>query len=94
VVGTAVVGGAIGGIGGHFRNGLARGDAKEFGEMLETGEAALVVIGVSRVEERLDKALAHAEKSIEKEVDADSKDFEKELEAAEEELAKQEAAAS
>jgi cell division protein FtsI/penicillin-binding protein 2 len=71
-----------------------RGDAKEFGETLESGEAALVVIGESRVEEQLDKALTHAEKSIEKEVDADGKEFETDLEAAEAELAKQEAAAS
>jgi uncharacterized membrane protein len=94
VLGAAVVGGAVGGIGGHFRKGISRSDMKELGETLESGEAALVVIGVSRVEEQLDKALTHAERSIEREVDADSKEFEKELEAAEDELAKQEVAAS
>jgi uncharacterized membrane protein len=94
VHGAAAVGGVVGGLGGHFSKGLSRGDAKEFGETLESGEAALVVIGESRVEEQLDKALTHAEKSIEKEVDADGKEFETDLEAAEAELAKQEAAAS
>ena len=90
----AAVGGVVGGVGGHFRKGVSRGDAKELGETLDAGTAALVVIGESRVEEQLDKALTHAEKSVEKEVDADSKDFKKDLEDAEKELAKQEATAS
>jgi uncharacterized membrane protein len=92
LLGAAAVGGVVGGLGGHFRKGMSREDAKEFGETLERGEAALVVIGESRVEEQLDKALAHAEKSIEKEVAVERKGFEAELEAAEAELASQEAA--
>jgi len=92
VLGAAAVGGVVGGLGGHFKKGVSRGDAKELGEMLEEGEAALVVIGESRVEEQLDKALTHAGKSIEKELDADSKEFKTELEAAEKELTQREAA--
>jgi uncharacterized membrane protein len=82
VIGAAAVGGLVGGVGGHFRRGISRGDAKELGEMLEVGEAALIVIGESRVEEQLDKVLTHALKSIEKEVDADSKELQRELAAA------------
>ena len=92
VVGAAAVGGLVGGLGGHFKSGISRSDAKERGEMLDGGEAALVVIGESRVEEQLDKALTHAVRSFEKEVDADSKEFEKDLEAAEKELTNQSAA--
>lgn len=91
IVGAAAVGGVVGGLGGHFRKGLSRSDAKELGEMLDGGEAALVVIGESRVEEQLDKAFTRARRSFEKEVDADSKEFKKELEVAEKELATQEA---
>ena len=88
VLGAAAVGGVIGGLGGHFKKGISRGDAKELGELLEAGEATLVVIGESRLEEQLDKALTHAKKSIEKEVDADGKEFKRELEdAAKEEQA-------
>lgn len=94
IVGAAAVGGVVGGLGGHFRKGLSRSDAKELGEMLDGGEAALVVIGESRVEEQLDKALTRAQRSFEKEVDADSKEFKKELEAAEKELATQQASSS
>ena len=81
----SVIGAAV--VGGHLRKGMSRGDAKELGELLDGGEAALIVIGESRVEEELDKALTHAEKSIEKEIDADSKEFKRELEQAEKEAA-------
>jgi uncharacterized membrane protein len=88
ILGSAAVGGLVGGVGGHLKRGISRGDAKELGEFLEEGEAALIVIGESRVEEQLDKALTRAEKSIEKEIDADREEFKRDLEAAEKETAK------
>ncbi len=87
VIGAAAVGGLVGGIGGHLRKGISRGDAKELGELLEGGQAALIVIGESRLEEQLDKLLTRAEKSLEKEIDADSKEFKRELEQAEKQAA-------
>jgi len=83
VIGAAVVGGVVGGVGAHLRKGMSRGDSKELGELLEGGEAALIVVGESRLEEELDKALTRAEKSIEKEIDADNEEFKRELEEAE-----------
>lgn len=85
VIGAAALGGLIGGVGGHLRKGMSRGDAKDLGELLDSGEAALIVIGESRLEEQLDKALTRAERSIEKELDADGADLKRELEAAERE---------
>ncbi|HSD78213.1 MAG TPA: DUF1269 domain-containing protein [Solirubrobacteraceae bacterium] len=85
VIGAAALGGAVGGVGGHLRKGMSRGDMKELGDLLEEGQAALIVIGESRVEEQLDKALTRAEKSIQKEIDADSEEFRRELEQAEKE---------
>jgi uncharacterized membrane protein len=79
IIGAAAVGGIVGGVGGHLRKGISRGDAKELGELLENGEAALIVIGESRLEEQLDKALQRAEKSIEKQIDADGEELEQEL---------------
>ncbi len=87
VLGAAAVGGLVGGVGGHLRSGVSRGDAKQLGELLEGGEAALVVIGESRLEEQLDKALTRAERSIEKEIDADNEEFKRELEEAEKQAA-------
>ena len=80
-----MVGGGAGGVIGHLRKGMSRGDAKELGDLLESGQAALIVIGESRLGEQLDKALTRAEKTMEKEMDADSKELERELKEAEKE---------
>jgi len=87
VVPAALVGGVIGGLGGHFRKGIARGDAKELGDLIDAGEATLLVIGESRLEEQLEKALTRAEKAIEKEIEVDRDEFKRELEKAEKEYA-------
>ncbi len=79
ILGSALVGAAAGGGIGHVMGGMSRSDAKELGEHLDSGQAALVVIGKSRVQEQLDKALTHAEKTQEKEIDADGKELAKEL---------------
>ena len=85
IIGAAAVGGLGGGVIGHLARGMSRGDMKDLGELLDEGEAALIVVGESRVEEQLDKALTRAQKSVEKEIDADSKELERELEEAEKE---------
>jgi uncharacterized membrane protein len=81
IIGAAVVGAVAGGGIGHAMGGMSRGDAKELGEYLGAGQAALVVIGKSRVQEQLDKALTRAEKSEEREIDADGKELAKQLNA-------------
>jgi uncharacterized membrane protein len=79
VLGAAVVGAAAGGGIGHALGGMSRKDAKELGERLDEGQAALIVIGESRVQEQLDKALTRAQRSEEREVDADGEELAKEL---------------
>jgi hypothetical protein len=70
---------------GYFKKGISRGNAKELGDLIDAGQATLLVIGESRLEEQLDKVLTRAEKTIEKEMDVDSKEFKHELEEAEKE---------
>jgi uncharacterized membrane protein len=82
ILGAAVVGAAAGGGIGHALGGMSRSDAKDLGEHLDAGQAALIVIGKSRVQEQLDKALTRAEKSEEREIDADGKQLTKELDTA------------
>ncbi len=81
IIGAAIVGAAAGGGIGHVLGGMSRKDAKELGEHLEEGQASLVVIGKSRLQEQLDKALTRAEKSEEREIDADGEELAKELNA-------------
>jgi uncharacterized membrane protein len=69
IIGTAAVGAAVGGIGGHLWRGMSRADVKEFGEVIDDGTAALVVVGESKVEQAVDKAALKAEKHVAKELD-------------------------
>ena len=86
VAGAAAVGGALGGLGGHFSEGMSRGDAKELGDLLEAGQAGLIVIGDAAAKEDLDKALTRAQASVEKEFEADHAELKRALEDATKEL--------
>jgi Protein of unknown function (DUF1269) len=66
----------------HLSRGISRGDLKELGEELEAGNAAVIVIGESKIEEQLRKAVARANKLIEKQIDADAAEIKREIEAA------------
>ena len=82
LIGSAVVGATAGGLVGHLRGGISRGDLKELGDELEAGNAALIVIGESKIEEQLEKAVTRANKLIEKQIDADADELKREIDAA------------
>src|SRR3954454_24599460 len=88
LIGTAIVGAGAGGLIGHLRKGISRGDLKEFGDDLENGTAAVVVIGESKIEEELEKALARATKVLEKQIEGDAEELQREIGAAAKEDAK------
>jgi uncharacterized membrane protein len=75
IIGTAVVGAAVGGVGGHLWRGMSRADVKEFGEAIDDGTAALVVVGESKLEQAVDKAALKAEKHVAKELDVKPSDI-------------------
>ena len=76
IVGAAV-GAAVGGVGGHLWRGMSRADVKEFGDIIDDGQAALVIVGESKVEQAIDKAGLKAEKHVAKELDVSAKDVDK-----------------
>ncbi|MCB0866905.1 MAG: DUF1269 domain-containing protein [Solirubrobacterales bacterium] len=82
IIGSAAVGGVAGGVIGHLWKGMSRSDLKDLGEALDDGEAALVVIGESKIEEQVEKAVKRATKVIEKQIDADAAELQREVEAA------------
>jgi uncharacterized membrane protein len=83
IIGSAIVGGAAGGVIGHLWRGMSRGDLKDLGEALDEGDAAVIVVGESRIEEQLEKATKRARKLLEKQIDADAAELKRELESAE-----------
>ena len=82
ILGSAIVGAGAGGLIGHLRGGIPRDDLKELGEELERGDAAVIVLGESRIEEQLEKAVTRANKLIEKQIDADADELKREIDAA------------
>ena len=82
ILGSAIVGAGAGGLVGHLRKGISRGDLKDLGDELERGSAAVIVIGESKIEEQLEKAVKRANKLIEKEIDADADELEREIDSA------------
>jgi uncharacterized membrane protein len=74
IIATAIVGAAVGGVSGHLWRGMSRTDVKEFGEVIDEGEAALVIVGETTLRAALDKAVLKAEKQVAKELDMSVKD--------------------
>jgi uncharacterized membrane protein len=74
LIGSALVGGAIGAAGGHIWRGLSRSEVKELGDLIDTGEAALLVVGASNLEQALDDAELSAEQSVAKQLDVSTAD--------------------
>lgn len=64
---------------GHLARGMSRKDAREIGEMLEEGSAALIVVGVDKDAERIEKAVSKARKTATKMIDADAEEAEHEV---------------
>ena len=59
---------------GHLWRGISRSDVKELGELIDAGEAALLVVGASTLEQALDKAELKAEKHVAKQLDVSTAD--------------------
>jgi uncharacterized membrane protein len=79
---SAAAGGVIGGVSGHLAKGMSRSDAKELGDFIDPGEAALVVVGESKIEEAIKHSVTRAEKQIARELDVDPKDVDRTLQEA------------
>jgi uncharacterized membrane protein len=84
IIASGVVGGVTGGLVGHFWRGMSRSDVKELGELIDEGQAALVVVGESKFQQYLDRGFARAQRRMDKRIRADAKAVQKELDEASE----------
>ena len=82
IIGTAAVGGVIGGVSGHLARGMSRSEAKELGEFIDPGEAGLVVVGEVKVEQAIKNSVTRAEKQVAKELDVSPQDVDRALQEA------------
>jgi uncharacterized membrane protein len=86
ILGTAALGGLLGGVGGHLSKGMSRGRVKELGEFIEPGQAGLVVVGESQVENAIHGAVTRAEKTTAEDLDVDPKELDRTLHEATKEM--------
>jgi uncharacterized membrane protein len=82
VLGAAAAGGVIGAVSGHLAKGMSRSKAKELGDLIDPGEAGLVVVGESKVEQAIEKAVTKAEKEIAEQLDVSPKQIDRTLQEA------------
>ena len=81
---TTTAGGAVlGAVAGHAAAGMSRHDLKELGEQLDAGEAGLVVVAVSDMGAKVQRAMKRAQKLEEKQLKADTEAIERDAKAAE-----------
>lgn len=80
IIGSAAVGGVAGGVIGHLWRGMSRRDVAELGDALDSGQAALIVVGEDKVSEQIRKAQLKAVKQVEKQIDADAEELKSQLE--------------
>ena len=76
LVGTTAGGAILGAVAGHAAAGMSRHDLKELGEQLDEGTAGLVVVAVSDMGAKVERAMQRAEKVQQKELEADVSELE------------------
>lgn len=82
VGGMAAAGAGVGSWIAHLAHGTSRKDAREVGELLEEGEALLIVIGVDKEAQRVGQRVRHAKRTVTKRITGDFEEAEEEALAA------------
>jgi uncharacterized membrane protein len=80
---TTAGGAVLGAVAGHAAAGMSRHDLKELGEHLDAGQAGLVVVGVSDMGAKIERAMKKAEKVESKQLKADTAEIEADAKSAE-----------
>ena len=73
---TTAGGAVLGAVAGHAAAGMSRGDLKELGEHLDAGQAGLVVVAVSDMGAKVERAMRRAEKLEARQLKADNAEIE------------------
>lgn len=87
IIGALTVGGgagaAIGAVTGHASGGMRRGDLKELGEVLDEGEAGLLVVYATNMADHIAATIKAANRMVTRETDMAADALAEELKAAE-----------
>jgi uncharacterized membrane protein len=79
----AAAGAGIGAITGHVKGGLKDSDLKQLGEVLEEGEASLIVVYATNMADQVAASIKAENRFVSQEVDIDADELSKQLREAE-----------
>ena len=82
ILATGLVGAGAGAVIGHKLNDLSKDDLKDIGDLLENNESAIVVLGESKVEDKVKELTKKAIKQYQKDFNSDVKDYNKAIDEA------------
>jgi hypothetical protein len=69
-------------VAGHAAAGMSRHDLKELGEQLDAGQAGLVVVAISDLEAKVEKAMRGAQRVDTRQIKANTAEIERDVDAA------------
>lgn len=72
---TTAAGAVVGAVIGHVSRGMPRRDVKDLGEMLDEGEAGVILIAEATAQEGAERMMKRADKIMKKEIRADSREM-------------------
>ncbi|HEY2802408.1 MAG TPA: DUF1269 domain-containing protein, partial [Actinomycetota bacterium] len=79
----AAVGAGIGAVTGHFKGGMSNDDLRKLGEVLDAGQAGLLVLYKTNMADQIAANIKAVNRHVSEEIDADADELAKQLKAAE-----------
>ena len=79
---AGAVGAGAGALAGNLMRGIKRKDIKEIGEMLDEGQAGVILVGFTTIEEGMDRLMKRAAKVMKQEVDAQAEELKAQIDEA------------
>ncbi len=83
IVTAGAAGAAIGGVAGHASGGMSRGDLKELGEVLDNGQAGLIVIYETNLADQVAANIKAANRIVSKATDMEADQLAEDMKKAE-----------
>ena len=76
---AAVTGAGIGAVTGHFKNGMSNDDLKQLGEVLDRGQAGLIVLYGTNMADQVAASIKAENRYVSDAIDADADELAKQL---------------
>ena len=79
----AAVGAGIGAVTGHIKGGMSDDDLKQLGEVLDAGQAGLIVLYATNMADQVAASIKAQNRFVSKEIDANADELAKQIQASE-----------